>query len=138
MNPRRTHLTNSRKPELMKTPLTRTLLILLAVAFAAPLALAHDVDVAGTWDAVAQTPEGDMPAVITISKADDGLEATMEIGGMDRDVSDVVLKGHTLEMTVTYDGVPYDVELEVDGDKMVGTYTGSMASGALTATRRAE
>ena len=120
----------------MNNPLTRSLAILLAVTFAAPLVLAHDVDVTGTWDAVVETPEGEIPAVITITKADEGLEATMEIGGMDRDVSDVVVDGHTLEMTVTYEGVPYDVELEVDGDTMTGTYTGSMASGALNAKRQ--
>jgi hypothetical protein len=111
-------------------------MVLLAVAAFAPLAQAHDVDVVGTWDAVAETPEGDMPAVLTIAKEDGILAATMEIGGMEREVTDVALKGHTLEMTVMYDGVPYDVELEVDGDTMKGTYTGSMASGPLTATRQ--
>ena len=110
-------------------------------AFAAMFPIAVDTtldpaDVVGTWDAVAETPEGDMPAVLTIAKEDGALAATMDIGGMERQVTDVVLEGHTLEMTVMYDGVPYDVELEVDGDSMTGTYTGSMASGPLTATRQ--
>ena len=85
---------------------------------------------------MAETPEGDMPAVLTITKADGALAAKMEIGGMERQVTDVVLDGHTLEMTVTYEGTPYDVEMEVDGDTMKGTYAGSMASGPLTATRQ--
>ncbi len=90
----------------MKTPLTRSLMILLAVALAAPLALAHDVDVVGVWDAVAETPEGDMPSVMTIAKKDDALEITLNMGGYDREVTDVKLDGHTLEMTVTYEGAP--------------------------------
>ena len=120
----------------MKNPLIRTLVVLLAVAAFTPLALAHEVDVVGAWDAVAETPEGDMPAVLTITKEDGALSAKMDMGGMERKVTDVVLKGHVLEMTVMYDGAPYDVELEVDGDTMKGSYTGSMASGPLTATRK--
>jgi hypothetical protein len=120
----------------MKSLSARTLVVLFALALAAPLLLAHDVDVVGKWDAVAETPEGDMPAVLTIAKKDGALDASMEIGGIDRPVSDVKLDGHTLEWTVMYDGVPYDVEVEIDGDTMEGTYSGSAASGALTGTRQ--
>lgn len=120
----------------MNNSLTRTLVILLAVGLAAPLVLAHDVKVAGVWDAVAETPEGDMPAVLTIAENEGALEASMVLAGMERSVTDVKLTDHTLEMTVTYEGVPYDVELEVDGDTMEGTYTGSAASGAMKATRQ--
>jgi hypothetical protein len=120
----------------MKTPLARSLMILLAVALAAPLALAHDVDVVGVWDAVAETPEGDMPSLMTITKKDDALEVTLNMAGYDREVTDVKLDGHTFEMTVSYDGVPYDVEMKVDGDTMEGTYTGSAAAGTMKATRQ--
>jgi len=120
----------------MKTSFTCILMILLAAALAAPLASAADVDVLGTWDAVAETPEGDMPAVLTIAEKDGALDVSMDIGGMERQVRDVKLEGQTLEMTVIYDGVPYDVELEFDGDTMKGTYTGSMAAGTLTGKRQ--
>ena len=120
----------------MKKLLTRSLVILFAVALAAPLALAHDVDVVGVWDAVAETPEGDMPSLMTIAKKDDALEVSLNMAGYDREVTDVKLDGHTLEMTVTYDGAAYDVELEVDGDTMEGTYTGSAATGTMKATRQ--
>jgi uncharacterized protein YabE (DUF348 family) len=122
----------------MKIHSARTFLILLAVcALAAPLALAGDAKVVGTWDAVAVTPEGDMPALLTITETDGALEATMDIGGMERLVKDVKLEGDVLTMTVMYDGTPYDVELKVDGDTMEGTYTGAMATGELKATRKA-
>lgn len=122
----------------MKIHSTRTLMILLAtLALVAPLALAGDAPkVVGTWDAVAVTPEGDMPALLTITETEGALEAKMDIGGMERQIDDEKLEGDVFTMTVMYDGVPYDVELTVDGDTMEGTYTGSAASGALTAKRQ--
>jgi uncharacterized protein YabE (DUF348 family) len=121
----------------MKIHSARTFLILLAVcALAAPMAFAGDAKVVGTWDAVAVTPEGDMPALLTITETDSALEATMDIGGMERVVKDVKLEGDVLTMTVMYDGAPYDVELKVDGDTMEGTYSGAMATGELKATRK--
>ncbi len=121
----------------MKIHSAHTFLILLAVcALAAPLALAGDARVVGTWDAVAVTPEGDMPAVLTIAETDGALKAEMEIGGMSRSIEDEKLEGDVFTMTVMYDGAPYDVELKVDGDTMEGTYSGAMATGELKATRQ--
>lgn len=121
----------------MKIHSARTFLILLAVcALAAPLAFAGDAKVVGTWDAVAVTPEGDMPALLTITETDGAFEAEMEIGGMNRRIEDEKLEGDVFTMTVMYDGVPYDVELKVDGDTMEGTYSGAMATGELKATRK--
>jgi len=120
----------------MKTPHILTLAILLALAVAAPLALAGDVDVVGVWDTVAETPEGDMPGVLTITEEDGILEAMLELASVDRSVSDVTLEGQTFQMTVTYEGSPYDVELEVDGDTMTGTYSGIQAAGPMKAQRR--
>jgi hypothetical protein len=39
-------------------------------------------------------------------------------------------------MTVVCEGVPYDVELKLDGDTIEGTWSGTDASGTLEATRR--
>jgi len=121
----------------MRIHSARTFFILLAVcALAAPLALAGDEKVVGTWDAVAVTPEGDMPALLTIAEKEGALEATMDIGGMERRIEDEKLEGDVFTMTVMYDGAPYEVELKVDGDTMEGTYTGSAASGELKAKRQ--
>ena len=122
----------------MKIHSARTLTVLLAVfAVAAPLALAGDFSkVVGTWDAVAVTPEGDMPAVLTIAEKEGALEAEMEMGGVNRTIENEKLEGDVFTMTVTYDGAPYEVELTVDGDTMEGTYTGMAASGDMKATRQ--
>ncbi|MCG6923996.1 MAG: hypothetical protein LJF30_01535 [Acidobacteria bacterium] len=121
----------------MKIHSVRTFLILLAAcALVAPLAVAGAAEVVGTWDAVAVTPDGDLPALLTITEKEGVLEATMDIGGTERRIEDEKLEGDVLTMTVMYDGAPYEVELKVDGDTMEGTYTGAAASGELTAKRQ--
>jgi hypothetical protein len=122
----------------MKIRSARTVMILfVALALAAPLCLAGDAaKVVGTWDAVAVTPEGDMPALLTITEKEGALEAEMDIGGMKRRIEDEKLEGDVFTMTVIYDGAPYDVKLTVDGDTMEGTYSGSASSGALKAKRQ--
>jgi hypothetical protein len=122
----------------MKThPARRVTILLAAIALAAPLCLAGDAPgVIGTWDAVAVTPDGDMPALLTIAEKEGALEAEIDIGGMKRRIEDEKLDGNVFTMTVIYDGAPYDVKLTVEGDTMEGTYSGSAASGALTAKRK--
>lgn len=122
----------------MKThPARHVMILLAAIALAAPLCLAGDAaKVVGTWDAVAVTPDGDLPGLLTITEKEGAFVAEMDIGGMKRRVEDEKLEGNVFTMTVIYDGAPYDVEVTVDGDTMEGTYSGSDASGALTAKRR--
>jgi len=122
----------------MKIRSARTLTILLAaVALAATLALAGDASkVVGVWDAVASTPNGDMSSVMTITEEDGTLEVDMVLNGMKRGVSKEKLDGDILTMTVRYEGVPYDVELKVDGETMEGTWSGMEANGTLKAKRQ--
>jgi hypothetical protein len=122
----------------MKIHSTRTVMILLAaIALAAPLCLAGDAPtVVGVWDAVASTPNGDMTSVMTITEKDGTLEVDMVLNGMKRGVSKEKLDGDVLTMTVRYDGVPYDVELKVDGETMEGTWSGMEANGTLKAKRQ--
>lgn len=118
-------------------PSGRVVILFAAFALAAPLGLAGDTArVVGTWDAVAVTPDGDLPALLTIAEKEGALEAEMDIGGMKRRIEDEKLEGSVLTMTVIYNGAPYDVELTVDGDTMEGTYSGADASGPLTAKRK--
>ena len=106
----------------------------LAVASLAPAADAPKV--VGTWDAVASTPDGDMPSVITIKQAEGALKAEIEIGGMQRIVTDEKLEANVFRMKVQYEGGVYDVEAKIDGDTLDGTWQGGGNSGTLKAKRR--
>ena len=122
----------------MKIDATRSVIALLIIGGLAAVPVVADdaAAVAGLWDAVASTPDGELPALMTITDEDGAVVVEMKIGGVARDVSKETLEGQTLTMTVLYDGAPYEVELTVDGDTMKGTYSGSAASGSLKATRR--
>jgi hypothetical protein len=106
----------------------------LAVASLAPAADAPKV--VGTWDAVASTPDGDMPSVITIKQVEGALKAEIEIGGMQRIVTDEKLEANVFRMKVQYEGGVYDVEAKIDGDTLDGTWQGGGNSGTLKAKRR--
>ena len=117
---------------------TRLTLVLAALVLAAlPLALAADAPKAvGTWDAVASTPNGDMPSVIVIKLVDGAVKAEIELGGVPRNVSGEKLEGDVFKMTVQYEGGSYDVEAKIAGDTLEGTWHGTDASGTLKAKRR--
>lgn len=108
--------------------------ILLAVA---PLVLAADAPKAvGTWDVVAQTPNGEMTSVLKVKMVDGAVKAEFELEGAIRTVTDEKLEGDVLTLKVQYEGGVYDVQIKVTGDKAEGTWQGSGYSGTLTAKRR--
>jgi len=90
----------------------------------------------GTWDAVASTPNGDMPSVIVIKQVDGVLKAEIEIDGVSRVITDEKLEGDVFRMKVQYEGGVYDVEAKIAGDAFEGTWQGGGASGTLKAKRR--
>lgn len=108
----------------------------LAIALLASLAVAAGPKVAGTWDALASTPEGEMASVLVLKQADGKLEVGMELNGSPRTVTDATLEAGVLRFKVQYEGGVYDVELKVDGDAMEGTWQGGGYSGTLKAKRR--
>ena len=122
----------------MKTPIVRSVFVAFAAAFLlTPLLHASDPSkMVGTWDLVAQTPDGDRASVLTITEAGGELEVQMSMQGVDRRVTDAKIEGDVFQMTVHVDGVAYDVEANVDGDTFEGTFSGIDASGTLKATRR--
>ena len=122
----------------MKTLIVRSVLVAFAAAFLlSPLLHAGDASkMVGTWDMVAQTPDGDRPSVLTITEAGGELEVKMSMNGMDQRVTDAKIEGDVFQMTVHVDGVAYDVEANVDGDTFEGTFSGADASGTLQATRQ--
>jgi hypothetical protein len=119
----------------MRNPIRFALAFVLAALV--PLALAADAPkVLGTWDAVASTPNGDMPSVIVVKQVDGALKATIELDGVERVVTDEKLEGDVFRMKVQYDGGVYDVEAKVADDALEGTWQGGGYSGTLKAKRR--
>jgi hypothetical protein len=109
---------------------------LAAVIVVAIPASAGEKDALGTWDVVASTPDGPMPSVMTVTKAEGKLKAEIDLGGVKRTVSDETLVGDVLKLKVEYDGVVYAIEGKIAGDAMEGTWEGGGNSGTLTAKRR--
>jgi hypothetical protein len=118
--------------------ITRLALVLAALVLAClPAAPAADAPRAvGTWDAVASTPNGDMPAVIVIKLVDGALKAELELDGASRIITDEKLEGDVFSMKLEYDGGIYGVEAKITGDTLEGTWQGGGASGTLKAKRR--
>ena len=121
----------------MNRPSPRVLLLLAAILVMAPLALAADAPGAvGTWDVLAQTPNGEMASVLKVKMVDGAVKAEFELEGLVRTVTDEKLEGDVLKLKLQYEGGIYDVEAKVSGDAMEGTWQGNGYSGTLTAKRR--
>ncbi len=115
--------------------------LVLAIAFAALVlagmtAHADEKAALGTWDIVATTPDGPMPSVMTVTKAEGKLKAEIELGGLKRTVSDETLEGDLLKLKVEYEGVVYAIQGKIASDAMEGTWEGGGNSGSLKAKRR--
>jgi len=117
--------------------LVRLTLVLAVLLACVPLVSAADAPtVVGTWDAVSSTPNGEMPAVITIKQVDGALKAEIELEGEKRVVTDEKREGDVFRMKVQYEGGVYDVEAKITGDVLEGTWQGGGYSGTLKAKRR--
>jgi hypothetical protein len=115
----------------------RSLLLATLTLLVAPLALAADAPAGlGTWDVVAVTPEGEMPAVLTLKVVENQLEAQFELAGAPRNVNDEKVLDNVLTMNVEYEGGVYSVQAKLDGDTMAGTWQGGAMSGTLKGKRR--
>lgn len=122
----------------MKINLAHTLVVALAASslLAAPAHAAGASKVVGVWDLVASTPDGDLPSVLAVTEVGAELEAEFTMNGTKQGVTDAKVEGDVFRMTVRVDGVPYKVEVNVDGDTLEGKWSGSEASGTLKGTRQ--
>jgi hypothetical protein len=103
-------------------------------AAAAPAADAPKV--LGSWNAVAVTPQGELPVVMTVRIAEGQPKCEVEVAGAKQAISDEKLTGDVLTMKVTYEFGVYDVTATASGDTLEGTWQGGGYSGALKGTRR--
>ena len=116
---------------------TKLLVLAALLGAAAPLAFAADAPKAvGVWDVVVSSPNGDLPAVITVKHVEGALKAEIEVDAVQRVVTDEKLEGDVFRMKVQYEGGVYDVEAKIVGDAFEGTWQGGGHSGTLKAKRR--
>lgn len=120
----------------MKTKAALLLSLGLLALGSASTTAAEDVKTTGTWDMVAETPNGPMPSVLVIKTIEGKLKAEVDLAGMKREVSDESLAGDVFKMKVMYDSVLYAIEAKIAGDTMTGTWDGGGNAGTLKATRR--
>lgn len=111
-------------------------LALAAFALVPAPALASETAALGTWDIVAQTPDGPMPSVMTLAKVEGKLKAEIELGGLKRSVSDESLEGDLLKLKVEYEGTVYNIQGRIAKGAMEGTWEGGGNSGSLAAKKR--
>ena len=111
-------------------------LALSVLALGSTPAAAADITPVGTWDMVAETPNGPMPSVLLLKKVEGKLKAEVDLAGMKREVSEETLEGDVFKMKVTYDSVLYTIQAKITGGSMEGTWDGGGNSGTLKATRR--
>jgi hypothetical protein len=119
----------------MKRALVLLVLAALAVAPTTP-SRADEKDALGTWDILANTPDGPMPSVLKLAKVEGKLKAEVELGGVPRTVSDETLEGDVLKLKLMYEGVQYSMQGKVAKGAMEGTWEGGGNSGTLTAKKR--
>ena len=107
-------------------------LTLLALATAA---LAAGSAVAGSWECVSITPDGDeLHTMLTVIEADGKLSATLKDDDGEWTVSKLKFENNVLTFTVTRDA-DYEVTMNVDGNKMDGKWAGNGIGGKISATR---
>jgi hypothetical protein len=109
---------------------------LALVAVASAPARAAEKDALGTWDVVAQTPDGPMPSVMTVARVEGRIKAEVELAGLKRTVSEESLEKDVLRLKVEYEGVVYAIQGKVAGAAMEGTWEGGGNTGTLSAKKR--
>ena len=117
-------------------PCRCALAIIAALVLVSAPAAADEKATLGTWDVLASTPDGPLPSVMTVTKAEGRIKVEVVLGGVSRQVSDEALVGDVLKLKVDYDGVLYAIQAKVADDAMEGTWEGGGNAGTLTAKRR--
>ena len=115
--------------------MVRYAVLALTLFALATAALAAGNPVAGSWECVSITPDGDeMHTMLTVIEADGKLSATLKDDDGEWTVSKLKFENNVLTFTVTRDA-DYEVTLTLAGDKMDGKWAGNGIGGKISATR---
>jgi hypothetical protein len=125
----------SKETAMLRSPLLATAAAAVLLLLAVP-GSADDAAALGTWDMVALTPNGPLPAVMTLAKVEGRLKAEVELGGLKRTVTEEKLDGDALTLNVEYEGIFYAIQGTIAKDAIEGTWEGGGNTGTLSAKKR--
>ena len=91
---------------------------------------------AGDWKMTSLTPDGDpISWKLSLKQQDGKWVGTMASDQGEAAVKDLTVNGTKLHFTAPYDGEDYAEDLDLQGEKLVGTWSGNGNSGKTTGER---
>jgi len=115
--------------------------LFLVLGLAIGVAIGQDVDLSGTWDGQAVTPDGtEVPLTLTLKKAEADYAGTVAAMGQDISLEKAKFENGTLtfEFLFSPGGESFRVtmELKLDGEKLAGTWTSDQGDSGSAAFER--
>jgi len=115
--------------------------LILVFGLAIGFASGQDVDLSGTWDGQAVTPDGtEVPLTLTLKKAEADYAGTVGAMGQDFSLEKAKFENGTLtfEFLFSPGGESFRVtmELKLDGEKLAGTWTSDQGDSGSAAFER--
>lgn len=91
---------------------------------------------AGDWKMTSLTPDGDpVPWKLSLKQQDGKWVGTMSSDQGDTALKDLTVNGTKLHFTTPYHGEDYAEDLDLQGEKLVGSWSGNGNSGKTTGER---
>jgi hypothetical protein len=113
----------------------------ISLSFLGPAALkAQDKQdtpkLAGVWKMSSLTPDGDTVAwQLTVKQTEGKWTASLSGDAGDLPVKNLTVTGNQMHFTTPYQGQDYDQDLKLEGEKLIGTWSGNGDSGKTTGER---
>jgi len=100
--------------------------LILVFGLAIGFASGQDVDLSGTWDGQAVTPDGtEVPLTLTLKKAEAGYGGTVNAMGQDLSLENAKFENGTMTFEFLFspggESLRITMDLKHDGEKLAGT-----------------
>jgi hypothetical protein len=114
----------------------RTLAIALAVFVISLCIGAQDHSaLAGKWSMTSESDDGSVAWTLTIKEDAGKLTGMLATDGPETPAKDLTFTDGVLKFVAPYQGADYDIELKLQADKLVGTWSGGGNDGKTTGMR---
>lgn len=116
--------------------LAMALTIALFLASFCLLAQAGNEGLAGTWNMVSLTPDGDkVPFTLIIKEQEGKLTGTLKIESGEAEAKDFTVTNGVIKFQAPYQGDYYDIELKLVEGKLTGKWYGGGTEGEISGTK---